>query len=144
MARYVLDTNQIVAAGTGWIDKSAEADDSVCERRLLIHVVKNETGLYCGKIMGEYLEKLIDRKHPPDRAARLISYLMGLFERVDIVSAKAHHPPTDADDEIFLLCAIDGKADYLISHDKSLLGVAAHYPQFSICRAEVETGRLGI
>jgi predicted nucleic acid-binding protein len=69
---------------------------------------------------------------------------MGAFERVQIETAQAHYPPTDPDDEVFLLCAIDGQADYLISQDKSLLGVAAHYPKFSICRAEVETVRLGI
>jgi len=144
MARYVLDTNQIIAAGTGWLDVGAPEPDPVCARRLLVHVVKKETGLYCGKIIGEYLEKLIDRKHPPDRAMRLIQYMMGAFERVQIETAQAHHPPADPDDEIFLLCAMDGNADYLISHDAALLDVALHYPEFSICRAEVETGRLGI
>jgi|SRR5438045_2390920 len=144
MARYVLDTNQIIAAGSGWLDIPIVVPDPVCPRRLLIHVAKNETGLYCGTMMGEYLEKLLDRKHPPERAARLIQFLIGAFERVEIVSNAAPHPPADADDEIFVLCAIDGNADYLISHDNALLDLDEHYPGFVICRAEVETARLGI
>jgi predicted nucleic acid-binding protein len=144
MTRYVFDTNQIVAAGTGWLDQPPPTPDPVCARRLLIHVAKTATGLYCGKMVGEYLEKLIDRKHPPERAARFIQYLLGAFERVEIVTQQARHPPSDPDDEIFVLCAIDGQAHYLISHDASLLDVAQHYQTFVICRAEQETSRLGI
>ena len=144
MTRYVLDTNQIVSAGTGWLDNPAPAPDPVCARRLLIHIARNETGLYCGKMVGEYLEKLIDRNHPPERASRLIQLLLGAFERVEIVTERAPHPPADADDEIFILCALDGNADYLISHDRALLEVGEHYPGFTICETEIETARLGI
>lgn len=144
MARYVLDTNQIIAAGTGWLDRGTPDPDPVCARRLLIHIANTQTGLYCGKIFGEYLEKLLDRKHPPDRAMRLIQYMMGAFEQVHITSAAVHHPPTDPDDEIFLLCALDGKADFLISQDGALLDVAKHYSEFSICRVEDEVQRLGV
>jgi len=144
MSRYVLDTNQIVSAGTGWLDYPPDEPDPVHSRRLLIHVATNETGLYCGKIMGEYLEKLVDLGHPPDRASRLITLLMGAFERVEVVTANAPHPPADPDDEIFVLCAIDGDANYLISHDGALLNLRDHYPGFTICEAEIETDRLGI
>jgi predicted nucleic acid-binding protein len=144
MARYVLDTNQIIAAGSGWLDIPVAAPDPVCSRRLLIHIAKNETGLYSGKMMGEYLEKLLDRKHPPERAARLIQFLLGVFERVEIVTNTAPHPPADPDDEIFILCAIDGHAAYLISHDAALLELQEHYPDFVICRADVEAVRLRI
>lgn len=144
MTRYVFDTNQIVSAGTGWLDNGLPNPDPVCARRLLVHVAKNETGLYCGKMVGEYLEKLIDRKHPPERVSRFIQYLLGAFERVEIVTGKATHPPSDPDDEIFVLCAVDGNAHYLISHDDALLNIAPHYSTFLICGAEQETQRLGI
>jgi len=150
MTRYVLDTNQIVAAGTGWLGASEPESDSdpgldpVCERRLLMHVVKNATGLYCSEIMAEYVKKLIDRKHPLERISRFIQYLSGTFELVEIVTEQAPHPPRDPDDEVFVLCAIDGKAEFLISHDRALLDIAQHYPAFVICRAEHETQRLGI
>lgn len=144
MARYVLDTNQIIAAGSGWLDQPPPTPDPVHSRRLLIHVARNETGLYCGKIMGEYVEKLIDRGHLPDRASRLISLLMGAFERVEIVTNNAPHPPSDPDDEVFVLCAMDGQADYLVSEDNALLGLRSHYGQFVICDALSETARLAI
>ena len=144
MARYVLDTNQIVSAGTGWLEHPPPTPDPVHSRRLLIHVARNETGLYCGKIMGEYVEKLVDLGHPADRALRLIALLMGAFERVDIVTNNAPHPPRDPDDEIFVLCAIDGQAHYLVSEDNALLDLRERYPGFVICNAEAETARLAI
>jgi predicted nucleic acid-binding protein len=144
MTRYVLDTNQIISAGTGWLDYPPANPDPVHARRLLTHIANNETGLYCGKIIGEYLEKLVDRGHPPERASRLITLLMGAFARVEIVTAQAPHRPVDLDDEIFVLCAIDGDANYLISRDAALLDLHPHYPQFTICEAEIETARLGI
>lgn len=58
---------------------------------------------------------------------KLITYLMGAFERVAIVTPSAPHPPTDPDDEVFLLCALDGSADYLVSEDKALLALKTLY-----------------
>jgi predicted nucleic acid-binding protein len=144
MTRYVLDTNQIVAAGTAWLDQPPPTPDPVHARRLLIHIAHNETGLYCGKVIGEYLEKLVDRGHPQDRAVRLVALLMGAFERVEIVTHDAPHPPADPDDEIFLLCAMDGQAEYLVSEDHSLLDLRDHYAQFIICSAQAETARINI
>jgi predicted nucleic acid-binding protein len=144
MARYVLDTNQVVAAGSGWLDYGPPTPDPIAARRLLIHVAKNETGLYCGKIAGEYLEKLLDQGHPPDRASRLIRYLVGAFERVSIETEAAPHAPTDPDDEIFVLCALDGNAHYLVSEDNALLALRPHYQPLVICGADEETARLGI
>jgi len=94
---------------------------------VLIRVAEAHKGLYCGKIIGEYLEKLIDLMHPHERALKLIIYLMGAFEQVAITTKAAPHQPTDPDDEIFLLCAIDGNADYLVSEDGALLALKPHY-----------------
>ena len=144
MTRYVLDTNQIVAAGSAWIDVGAPVPDPVASRRLLLHVAEAETGLYCGKIAGEYLEKLLDRGHPPDRALRLVQYILGAFERVEVVTPTPPHMPSDPDDEIFVLCAIDGGAHYLISDDSDLLALRGHYEKPLICKAHEEARRLGI
>ena len=61
--RVVLDTNQIVGAGTGWLERGVPAPDPNANRRVLICVAKSHTGLYCGKVIGEYLEKLMDLGH---------------------------------------------------------------------------------
>jgi PIN domain len=125
--RVVLDTNQVVAAGTGWLDRGRPCPDPNMSRRVLIKVAETHTGLYCGKIVGEYLEKLVDLGHPPDRALKLIVYLMGAFERITVTMKAAPHTPSDPDDEVFLLCALDGNADYLVSEDGALLALKALY-----------------
>lgn len=82
---------------------------------------------YCGKVIGEYLEKLVDRGHPRDRVLKPITYLMGAFVGVDVTSKAAPVRPTDPDDEVLLLCALDGGAEYLVSEDRALLELKAAY-----------------
>jgi predicted nucleic acid-binding protein len=83
-------------------------------------------------IVGEYLEKLLDLGHPKERAVQLITYIMGAFTQISITTDRAPVRPTDPDDEVFLLCAIDGKADFLISNDKSLLTLKSQYEKPTI------------
>jgi len=124
-SRVVLDTNQIISAGSRWVDplyvNSSEAID------LLRIVAREHTRLYTGKIMGEYVEKLLDLGHPPERVIRLSGLLMGVFEMVKVVSRKCDPAPADPDDEVFLVCALDGKADYLVSNDSDLLNLKEYY-----------------
>jgi len=123
--RVVLDTNQIISAGSRWIDPLYVNSSEAIE---LVRVVAREhTGLYTGKIMGEYVEKLLDLGHPPERVQHLSSLLMGAFEMVEIVNHKCDPSPVDPDDEIFLLCALDGRANYLVSNDSDLLDLKADY-----------------
>lgn len=130
--RVVLDTNQIIAAGTRWLERGQPPQDNNTCRRVLIRVAESHRGLYCGKIIGEYLEKLVDLNHPPDRAQRMITYIMGAFTPVKLTSAAAPVRPSDSDDEVFLLCAIDGNAHYLVSEDKSLLDLKDSYKSLVI------------
>ena len=123
--RFVLDTNQIVGAGSRWID--LEVVDPNPHLRLLVHVATDQVGLYCDEIIKEYTEKLIDRGSPEDRAKRLITYVRGAFEAVDIVTTQAPVSPADPDDEIFILCSLDGDADYLVTEDGDLLEIRASY-----------------
>lgn len=125
--RVVLDTNEIVGAGTGWFDHGVPAPDKNTHRRVLIRVAESHTGLYSGKIVGEYLEKLVDLGHPRDRSVKMMTYIMGAFDSVKITSISAPVSPADPDDEIFLLCAIDGDADYLVSEDKHLTKIKSSY-----------------
>ena len=140
--RIVLDTNQIVGAGSRWLDESdANAND---HRRLLVSVAQENSGLYCDGIIDEYLEKLLERRHPPERARKLITYIMGSFTRIAITSESVPVPPLDADDEIFLICALDGDADWLVSEDTDLLDLRASYPRPVIGRCAEIIGFLGI
>ena len=125
--RVVLDTNQIIGAGSRWMaDARSLSDKNLCQR-ILIQVAASHTGLFSGKIMGEYTEKLLDLNHPKERVQLLITYLMGAFTFVKIITKDVPTKPTDLDDEIFILCALDGNADYLIAEDKHLINVKSSY-----------------
>lgn len=141
--RVVLDTNQVVAAGTSWLERGLPRQDNNTCRRVLIQVAESRRGLYCGKIIGEYLEKLVDLRHPSERVQKMITYIMGAFTRVEITTTAALVPPTDLDDEVFILCAIDGQAHYLVSEDKSLLELKDQYTQPIIGRSAEVAKMLG-
>lgn len=141
--RVVLDTNQIVGAGTRWFDHGIPSPDHNLHRRILIRVAEAHAGLYCGKIIGEYLEKLVDLAHPSARSVKMIAYIMGAFSSVTITSKVAPHRPTDLDDEIFVLCAIDGLANYLVSEDRSLVNLKSNYSTFVIGRSAELARQLG-
>jgi len=141
--RVVLDTNEVVGAGTGWMDHGVPAPDNNTHRRVLIRVAESHTGLYSGKIVGEYLEKLVDLGHPRERAMKLMTYIMGAFSPVKITTKSAPVPPADPDDEVFLLCAIDGDADFLVSEDGHLTDIKASYTKPVIGRSTELADLLG-
>jgi predicted nucleic acid-binding protein len=141
--RVVLDTNQIVAAGSGWLDHGTPSPDNNTCRRILIRVAESHTGLYSGKVVGEYLEKLVDLGHPRERSLRLMIYIMGAFSQVMITITSAPVPPADPDDEVFLLCAIDGNADYLVSDDHHLTDLKSSYAKPVIGKSGELAGPLG-
>ena len=134
--RVVLDTNQIVGAGSRWLSTPVPSPDPNAHRRLLLCVADRHIGLYCTPIIREYIEKLLERGHSAARVRELIAYLIGSFESVTIASAAAPVPPSDPDDEIFLICAIDGTADYFVSEDRHLLDLKNSYqrPQVDKCQ----------
>ena len=113
--RIVLDTTEIVAAGSRWLDTGVPSSGANTHLRLLVIVATRHSGLYSDEILDEYARVLLERQHPPERAQRLLTYIEGAFTPVEITSSSAPIPPTDPDDEIFLLCALDGNADYLVS-----------------------------
>ncbi len=133
--RCVLDTNEIVGAGSRWLRRGVPEDPN-CHLRLLLLASGKHRGLYCDAMLTEYLGKLVARGSPIERAEELVAYLSAAFERVRLVSAEAPTRPSDPDDEVFLLCAIDGDADYLVSEDRDLLSLRAAYARPTIARCE--------
>lgn len=131
--RIVLDTNQIVTAGVRWMDPMYEnqGNDAV---KLIKEVFANHKGLASSQIMGEYLEKLIDKNAKPELAAELIKRLWGAFEIIRPTLENCDPKPVDPDDLMFLLCALDGDADYLVSEDSDLLDLKDAYERPSILK----------
>ena len=109
---------------------------------MLVSVAARHVGLYCAPIIREYIEKLLDRGHSQARVRDLIAFLMGAFESVSVVSSAAPARPSDPDDEIFLICAIDGTADYLVSEDHHLLDLKESYQRPVIGRCSELVGIL--
>jgi predicted nucleic acid-binding protein len=93
--------------------------------------------------VGEYLEKLVDLGHPRDRTLKFMTYIMGSFIPVTITTLSAPVPPSDPDDEVFLLCAIDGNADFLVSEDHSLTSLRKSYSKPVIGKSEELAQPLG-
>ena len=141
--RVVLDTNQIIGAGARWLYEGVPSPDTNTPRRILIRVAESHTGLYRGKLVGEYLEKLVDQGTSHQRALKLMTYIMGAFSRVTITTEFAPMRPSDLDDEVFLLCAIDGDADYLVSDDRDLTRLRPDYRKPVIGNSDELAGALG-
>jgi predicted nucleic acid-binding protein len=57
-----------------------------------------------------------------------------LAECIEIRFFHFRHYPVDADDTIFLLCAINGAASHLVSYDRHLLEVGIFYEEFITCK----------
>ena len=94
---------------------------------LIKEVFSNHEGLASSKILAEYLEKLVDKGVRHELATELIRRLWGAFEIVITTTTFCDPAPTDPDDLIFMLCAIDGKADMLVSNDQDLLELRSYY-----------------
>ena len=111
---------------------------------MLAHVAAQHVGLYCEEIVDEYVEKLTTKRHPLDRIQKLLALLEGAFDEVGLTTAVPPVAPSDPDDVVFILCCLDGKADYLVSEDKDLLGLDTAYPSFSIGRCAELMDVLGV
>ena len=142
--RVVLDTNQIVGAGTRWLVGDVPSANWNHHRRMLAHVAARHVGLDCEEIVDEYIVKLTTKGHPPDRIEKLLALLAGAFDEVGLTTTAPPVAPPDPDDAVFVLCCLDGNADYLVSEDTDLLGLDAAYPSFTIGRCAELMNVLGV
>src|SRR5262249_7768245 len=106
--RLVLDTNQIIAAGSRWLE--APQPPAKAAQRFVYDAFHRHTGLYSSQIMAEYVEKLLDKNHPPQRITEYIGCILALGEKIVVVRQDCDPRPSDADDVKFVLCALDGEA----------------------------------
>ena len=118
MKRIVLDTNVTISAFF-WKGHPRAVYDLVRERRLTL--------LSSVKIGAEFIRVLAYSRFGLNSAEilpivndlRKYAHFIEIKSKVDIVK----EDPTDS---IFLECALDGKADYIISGDKHLLDVGIY------------------
>jgi putative PIN family toxin of toxin-antitoxin system len=108
----VFDTN-ILFSATGWRGKPFE-----CVQRARAGEVQVVT---CPELLEELAEKLEARLHfSADQVAETIADFLG-FLRVIRIPRVLMAVPRDPEDNMVLECAIEGKAQYIVSGDKHLL-----------------------
>ena len=126
--RAVPDTNVLLAAHltSHPTSPTAEILDRWQRREFLF--------LYSLDTLAEYAEKLLTHGIPPADVQEFIRLLARHGEIVPVVFFHFRHYPVDADDVMFLLCAINGRATHLVSYDGHLLSLRPYYAsEVTIC-----------
>ncbi len=126
--RAVLDTNVVLAARRSSHPTSPNVE-------ILERWQRREFAfLYSLDTLAEYSEKLLEHGIPADEVEAFIHSLARHGELVAVVFFHFRHYPVDADDVMFLLCAINGNASHLVSYDDHLVSLRPFYAtEVTIC-----------
>lgn len=126
--RAVLDTNVVLAGKQSPHPTSPNVE-------ILDRWQRREfTFLHSLDTLAEYAEKLLQHGIPADEVEAFILSLARHGELVAVVFFHFRHYPVDADDVMFLLCAINGRATHLVSYDDHLLSLRVFYAaEVTIC-----------
>lgn len=89
--------------------------------------------LFSDDTLHEYVEKLAELGIAEQTIKKLVQAILALGVEIEIVTFHLHYYPEDPDDITFILCAVNGDATHIISHDRHLLQLDHRYP-FTICR----------
>ena len=112
--KVVLDTNVIIS-GLGWPGR---------ERELLLMAASNRFELILSfDIVKEVIEVLQRGKFRGLDSKKILRFINILIEISTVVVPKKHHEVIegDPDDNKILDCAVEAKADYIVSGDNHLL-----------------------
>lgn len=125
----VLDTNIFVSA-------ALSKNPSSPTREVLERWERNEFVLIiCSPLAEEIVEKLID--HSIDKALieALVESLAQLAEWVEMSSDKVENLLSDPDDNIVVACAVEGKANFLVTYDPHFDTLNGEYRGVTILKA---------
>ncbi len=122
MVRVVLDTNVLVSGviASGYSAKILDA-----ARREEIKLI---TSVHMLEEFSDVISRRrITRKYPKatEDAETLLDFLRAFAEFVSGIPEENQISP-DRDDDFVLACAVDGKADYIVSGDPHLLDLKTH------------------
>jgi len=122
----VLDTNIFISSLRGNIDSPSTEIIMLWEKGEFSILFSDDT-------LSEYIEKLSEKGMSEDKITRFIQNIHDLGKHIKIEFYHLYDYPKDQDDIAFVLCAENGKADYLVSYDDHLLILNGLYV-FKICR----------
>lgn len=126
--RAVLDTNVLLAArrSSSPTSPNVEILDRWHRREFRF--------LYSLDTLAEYAEKLLEHGTPAAEVEAILYLVAKHGEIVPVVSFHFRHYPVDAEDVMFLLCALNGMATHLVSYDQHLLDLQPFYAsELAIC-----------
>ena len=109
--RAVVDTNVFVSAS---LSKNANSPTREPRERWKRNEV---TLLICDQIAKELIEKLKERGIPPEEIIEQASALAASAEWVVVPEEKIEALLSDPDDNVVVACAVEGKANYLVTYD---------------------------
>lgn len=120
--RAVVDTNVIIS-GSLWEGRPAE---------VMRQIETGRVEMYLSADILEEIEEVLEQeklKGPIARSGQSVKMVMNkIYSMASIVNpkVKVRRVKEDPDDNKFLECAVECKADYIISGDKHLLDLGEH------------------
>ena len=127
--RAVLDTNVIVSAA---LSRNANSPT----RELLKRWEREEfVLLICNALNDEIIEKLIERDVTTLTIAQQTALLKELAEWVEVPDDAIIKVLSDADDDVIVACAVQGKAQYIVTYDPHFDSLGGEYQGIKIVKA---------
>lgn len=127
--RAVLDTNVFVSAA---LSKSPTSPT----REALERWKSGEfILLICTPLAEEIAEKLQDHSVDEKKVIALVESLASLAEWVEVPPEKIEVLLSDPDDNVIVACAVEGKANYLVTYDPHFDSLNGEYRGMKILKA---------
>lgn len=127
--RAVLDTNVFVSAA---MSKNANSPT----RETLDRWRRGEfVLLICTPLAEEIVEKLKHRSVDPEKIIGLVETLVNWAEWVEVPTEKIEALLSDPDDNVVVACAVEGKANYLVTYDPHFDSLNGDYRGIKIVKA---------
>lgn len=119
MIRAVLDTNVVISSFISRKNKPPHILLSLIRKKKIIHVTSVAILEEVEDVLNR--QKLIERHRLSSGEIRELIINLASVSDIIIVKSDVRIIQNDPEDDKFIQCAIDGKADYIISGDNHLL-----------------------
>ncbi len=129
LLRAVLDTNVLISAALSTNPNSPT-------RELLVRLQKEQyVLLMCDTLADEIAEKLGDRDVTKERIIEVLTIIEKLPEWVVVPPEKVESLLPDPDDDVIVACAIEGRANYIVTYDPHFDSLGGEYRGIKIVKA---------
>jgi len=127
--RAVLDTNMFVSS-------ALSKNPSSPTREVIDRWKRGEfVLLICALLAEEIVEKLLDHSVEAEKMTALVEILASFAEWVVVPEEKIEALLSDPDDNVVVACAVEGKANYLVTYDPHFDSLQGEYRGIKIVKA---------